>query len=245
VALWLLGYPDQAARSVHDAVSFGETLAHVPSLAHALLWGALVHQLRRDRASVLACGERLIKLGTEHGLPQYRAVGSMARGWVCVHEGQVDTGLAEMRRALNTYTTLQAKLLSAYYHSTLAEAYYCAGDTALGLAAISDALNLSDQTTERFWWAGMLHLKGNILVSASASRRTDIESCYREALRIARRQDAKSIELRVALDLARLWRDQGKRVEARDLLGPIYSWFTEGFDARDLKDAKALLDELA
>jgi class 3 adenylate cyclase/predicted ATPase len=244
VALWLLGYPDQAARSAHDAVSFGERLAHVPSLAHALLWGALVHQLRRDRAAVLACGERLIALGTEHGLPQYRAVGSMARGWVFVHEGQVDTGLAELRQALNTYTTLQAKLLSAYYHSTLAEAYHCARDTALGLAAISNALDLSDQTTERFWRAGMLHLKGNLLLSASASRRTDAESCHREALRIARTQDAKSIELRAALALARLWRDQAKHKEAHDLLNPICNWFTEGFDAPDLRDAKALLEQL-
>jgi predicted ATPase len=243
VALWLLGYPDQAARSAHDAVSFGETLAHVPSLAHALLWGALVHQLRGDRAAVLACGDRLIALGTEHGLPQYRAVGSMARGWVFVHEGQVDTGLAELRRALNTYSALQTKLLSAYYHSTLAEAYHCARDTALGLAAVKNALSLSDQSTERFWWAGMLHLKANILLSAG--RRADVERCHREALRIASTQGAKSIELRASTSLARLWRDQDKCAEARDLLAPIYNWFTEGFDAPDLKDAKALLDGLA
>jgi predicted ATPase len=242
LSLWMLGYPDQAAQSAREAVVLAESLEHAPSLAHALAFAGLCHQLRRDAAAVLDCGERLVALAGEHRLAQYRAVGTIARGWAQAHQARVPEGLAELRRGLDDYAATRVKAWFVYFKASLAEAYYRVGGAELGLSAVDEALALSDQLSERLWLAGMLHLKGAILMATD--RLVDAERCYREASELAGQQGARSVTLRAAVSLARLWRDQDRRAEARNLLAPVYGWFTEGFDTPDLKEAKALLDEL-
>jgi predicted ATPase/class 3 adenylate cyclase len=243
VSLWLLGYPDQAARHAREAVVLAESLENAPSLAHALAFTALCHQLRRDAPAVLDCSERLVSLAREHGMAQYGAAGAVTRGWALAYQGPPEQGLGDARRGLDDYGATGVKAWSVYFRATLAEIYHRVGDPASGLSIIDQALGLSDQLGERFWQAGMLHFRGVILMSLSAPR--EAEKCYRDALDTARRQGARSIELRAAMSLSLLWCEQGRRGDARDLLAPIYAWFTEGFDTADLKEAAALLDELA
>ena len=244
LSLWLLGYPDQAAQSAAEAVTLGETLSHHPSLAHALLWAALVHQLRRDLQPVYEYAERLRVLGTEHKLPLYTAIGSIMHGWALCYQGQPEAGLHELSGGVEAYAALKVKLNLAYFTAVLSEAYRRAGKVELGLATMEDALSHFD-SAERWCQSGILQLKGEILMASTTDHWADAEGCFSEALRIARRQQAKSAELRAATSLARLWGEQGRREEARGLLAPVYGWFTEGFDTADLKDAKALLDQLA
>jgi len=243
LSLWLLGYPDQAAQSADEAVTLGEGLSHHPSLAHALLWAGLVHQLRRDPQAVYEYAKRLRVIGTEHKLAQYTAIGSIMHGWALCYQGQSEVGLDELSRGIEAYAAVQVRLNLAHFTAAFAEACRHAGKVELGLAAIEDAVCLF-QVAERWCQSGILQLKGEILMSSRADRWADAETCFHEALRIARRQEAKSSELRAAASLARLRRDQGRRAEARDLLAPVYGWFTEGFDTADLWEAKALLDEL-
>src|SRR5207245_3097471 len=129
--------------------------------------------------------------------------------------GQQEDGRRELRQRLDDYGATRGKAWLVYVSATFAEAYYRAGDAQSGLSTGDAALKLSDQLGERFWQAGMLYFKGGMLTSLSAE--SDAESCYRAALKIARQRDAKSLELRAAMSLARLWRDQGRRSAARDL----------------------------
>ena len=244
LSLWLLGYPDQAAQSAAEAVTLAEGLSHHPSLAHALYWAALVHQLRRDRQPVYEYAERLRLFGTEHKLALYSAIGDIMHGWALCDPGKPEAGLHELSGGVEAYAALKVKLYLAYFTAVLSEAYGRAGKVELGLAKMEDALSLF-HSAERCFQPGILQLKGEILIASAADHREEAENCLYEALRIARRQEAKSAELRAATSLARLWGEQGRRAEARDLLAPIYSWFTEGFDTADLKDAKSLLAELA
>jgi predicted ATPase len=184
-------------------------------------------------------------LASEHRLTLYHAVGGVARGWALAQQGELDKGLAELRRNLEGYDPDKPKSFSVSCRAALAEVYLKAGDTAQALRAVDSALQAGEHSGSRAWLALVLHLKGEILASMAFSRRQDAETCFMEALKVARSRQAKSHELRAAASLARLWRDQGRPVEARDLLAPVYGWFTEGFDTADLKDAKLLLDALA
>jgi class 3 adenylate cyclase/predicted ATPase len=242
-SLWALGYPDQAIRSTNDAITFAETLGHAPSLAHALLFAALCHQSCRDAVAVLDITDRLITLATGHRLTLYLAVGGVARGWALAQQGQLDQGLAELQRNLEAYEPDKPKSFSLSCRAALAEVYLKAGDAAQALHAVDSAVRASERTGVRGWLAAVLHLKGEVLASMAPARWPDAEMCFMEALQVARTQEAKSLELRAATGLARLWWSEGRGQDARDLLAPVYGWFTEGFDTPDLRDAKALLDE--
>jgi class 3 adenylate cyclase/predicted ATPase len=244
LCLWLLGYPDQAAQSAGEAVTLGEVLSHPPSLAHALLWAALVHQLRRNPQPVNGYAQRLRVLATEHKLALYTAIGRIMRGWALCYEGQSEFGLHELSGGIEAYAAARVRLNLAHFTAVSAEAYHYAGKVGHGLAAIEHAVSLL-HLAEHWCQSGILQLKGEILISSAPDHRTEAESCFQEALQIARRQGAKSAELRAATSLARLWGKHDRRGEARDLLAPVYSWFTEGFDTADLKEAKRVLDELA
>jgi predicted ATPase len=244
-SLWALGYLDQARRSTQAAIAFAETLGHGPSLAHALLFASNYHQTRRDAVSARVIAERLITVAEEHRLSLYRLVGGVIRGWAVAHQGLVEDGLAELSRNLATYDPDKPKSFSASCRSALAEVYLKAGDTVRALDAVEDALRAGERSGSKAWLAAILHVKGSILAAAAASRRQEAEGCFSDALKVARVQQAKSLELRAATSLARLWGEQGRRAEAHELLGPIYGWFTEGFDTADLKDAAKLLSELA
>jgi class 3 adenylate cyclase/predicted ATPase len=243
-SLWALGYPEQATRSTDASIVLAETLGHAPSLAHALLFASLYRQICRDAVAVLTMTERLIALALEHRLALYHAVGCIARGWALAKKGQLSDGLGGLRRDVEAYDVGGPKNFSSYCRTVLAEVYLGVGDTTQALQAVDDALRVAEQISNRTSLSEVFHLKGRILASIAPGREPDAEACFLEALRVARMQQAKSLELRAAVSLSRLRRDQGRLTEARDLLAPVYGWFTEGFDTQDLKEAKALLDEL-
>jgi class 3 adenylate cyclase/predicted ATPase len=243
--LWFLGYPEQAVESVRRAVVLAEQIAHAPSLAHALNHGIVCHRLRRDRATVHAWGDRMATLAAEHRLTLYRAIGTVARGWALATEGQAKSGLSELRRGLADCVDLGVRMYEPYHKALLAEAHLEVDEAPAGLEMLEDAMCLAENSGLHYWDAELLRLKGKLLARLSSNgSHEEQEGCYRQALVVARRQQARSLELRAATSLACMWRDEGRRDEARHLLAPIYGWFTEGFDTPDLKEAKALLEQL-
>jgi len=241
VLLWLLGYPDQAVQSGQEGITLAEGLGHLPSLAHSLWFAGCIHLLRRDVSSVLDCGERLLVLGGEHGLGFYQSIGGILRGWSLIQLGNTAEGLTEMRRAVDAYGASGPTMIR-FFHAILAEAELSAGNHDRAAAVLSDP-RLSG-LTEVFWQSVRLCIQAGILLTKSRDNWEAAKRLHYDAIAVAREQQAKSLELRAGISLARLLCREGDHTEARDLLAPIYGWFTEGFETPDLKDAKALLEEL-
>jgi predicted ATPase len=244
-ALWALGYPDQALAMSRAALTLAYELSHPFSLAVALDYAAMLHQFRRERSAVHARAEAAIALCAEQGFAYYLAWGTTMQGWAQVVQGQDEVGMAQLRRGLAALRATGAELRLPYYLALLAEACAQTGRAAEGLTLLTEALAQAHKTGESQTEAELHRLKGELLLALSADHQTRAAGCFQQALDIARRQQAKSLELRAATGLARLWQRQGKRAAARELLAPIYGWFTEGFDTADLQEAKALLEELA
>jgi predicted ATPase len=242
--LWLLGYPAQALAHVHNALTLAHELSHPYSLAVARWWAALVSQLRRDVPAVHEQAEAVVALSTEQGFTQWAANGAILRGWALATQGQGEEGMAQVRQGIAAWRTTGAAVLVPYFCTMLADVSAHLGHTADALQALAEAHILVEQHEERFWEAEIHRLRGVLLLRQTGTPQGEAEACFQQALDVARRQQAKSLELRAAMSLARLWQRQGKRTEAYDLLAPIYGWFTEGFDTVDLQDAKALLEEL-
>jgi predicted ATPase len=245
-ALWLLGYPEQALQRSHEALSLAQDLAHPFTLAFALQWGGQLHRFRREEQATQERAEAVMALAREQGFVQRLAGGTVLRGWALAMQGARTEGIVEMRQGLATYQAIGSGLGQTQWLTLLAEAYRQTGQTAAELAIVVEALGVVDKHRERFWEGELYRLKGEILLMQEGKRQkwSDGEECLHQALDVARRQQAKSLELRAAMSLSRLWQLQGKRDEARELLAPIYGWFTEGFDTADLQEAKALLEEL-
>jgi predicted ATPase len=241
--LWRLGYSSQAVQQSHDAITLAQELSHAYSLAQALCRAAEIHQYRREGPATQQRAEATIALATAHGFAQSLAVGTFLRGWALVEQGQRETGIAQMRQGI---AALQATGTEAYpYRALLAEALGKGGQAGAGLTLLAEALATVENTGARGDEAQLYRLKGELLLRQAVPDASQAEACFQQALDVAHRQQAKSLELRAAVSLARLWRQQGKRDEAYELLAPIYGWFTEGFDTADLQEAKALLEELA
>jgi predicted ATPase len=242
MVLWLLGYPDQAMAMVREATALSRRLEHGVTLAQALSHAACVHQFCRDPTSTKQHAEETLVLCAEQGIGlQYVASARVLLGWAMSVEGRTDQGLAQVREGLARLDALAAVLRRAYLLSLVAETCGRAGRIDEGLAALDEAL----RGAERWWEAEFHRLKGDLLLSRSAQNLAEAEACYGTALEVAQRHQAKSLELRAAVSLARLWREQGKRTEAREALAPVYGWFTEGFDTPDLQDARRLFDILS
>jgi class 3 adenylate cyclase/tetratricopeptide (TPR) repeat protein len=241
-AQWLLGFPDQAEQSARHAVSLGERLSHPPSLADALLFSALYYYFKRDGAAVLRYTERVMPIADEHRLTLYGAGARVLHGWALVERGDAEHGLAELRGGLDAFTATNVMMLAGCLRSALADSYARIGNIEAALAASEEALKAIAGGAERFWKAGALSVRGDVLLAAD--RQEEGENCLQQALEVAREQGARSLELRAATRLAKLWSEQGRHVNAHDLLAPIYGWFTEEFDTPDLKDARALLDKV-
>ena len=241
--LFCLGFPDQALARSNANITEASRLAHPPSLAGGLAIGARTLSLVGDYAALNEWVNQLITLATEQGFPHWSAQGAIYRGWVKVKNGDVTEGMSLLRSGSNAYRTGGAELLVPHYIALLAAANEIAGQVEESLALLDDALQLLERTRDRWFAAELNRLKGQLLLRQG--RYGAAEELYLKALGIAHEQDAKLWELRTAASLARLWSEKRKRSEARNLLAPIYGWFTEGFDTPDLKDAKALLDELA
>jgi len=169
----------------------------------------------------------------------------MRYGGALAHQGQAQEGIEQIKQGLRAYRATGAEIGRPRYLALLAETYGIMGQLEEGLAVLTEALAHVDTTGERCYESEIYHLKGALLLQQSLDNATEAETCFHHAISIAQSQQTKSWELRAATSLTRLWQRQGKRQEAHDLLAPIYNWFTEGFDTADLKDAKALLDELA
>jgi predicted ATPase len=242
--LWLLGYPDQAIRRSHEALTLAQELAHPFSLAYALAFAAWVHQFRREGQATHARAEALCALAKEQGFAFLLATGTMHRGWALAEQGQSVEGMVQICEGLAAYRATGAEVDRTYFLALLAEAYGQGKQDDKGLTVLEEALALTDRQASVIWEAELHRLKGELLLARSVENQVEAEACFHEALAIARRQEAKALELRAAMSLARLWRQQGKATDARDVLAPAYHWFTEGFGTPDLQQAKALLEEL-
>jgi predicted ATPase len=242
IVLLCLGFPDQALARSREAIAEGRRLAHQPSLASSLLLGAILLSLSGDNAALSEAADQLIAVTTEQGFAFFRAMGTTYRGWVKVKKGEAAEGISLLRGGLAAYRATAAEMWVAYFVALLAGACEIVGRIDEAATLLDDALQVAEGTGERWFAAELNRHKGQLLLRQGYSNAA--EDLYRKALSIAEEQGGKLWELRAATSLARLRLDQGCHTDARDLLAPVYGWFTEGFDTPDLKEAKALLDEL-
>lgn len=242
--LWLLGYPDQALARAHDVLRMATELAHPFSNACARLFVAMVCQFRRDVQDVYEHAEAAVTISSEQGFLLWLTMSTILRAWALTARGQSEAGLRQMCQGLTDYRASGAQLFVTYYLTLLAESYGALDQVDEGLANLKDGLETMEHTSRRWWQAEVYRRQGELLLHQATPDRLQAESCFHQALRIARQQHAKSLELRAATSLAKWWQSQDKRQEAYDLLAPIYSWFTEGFDTADLQEANSLLRDL-
>jgi len=241
--LFCLGYPDRALVQSGAAVAEAQRLVHPPSLAVSLAIGARVLSLLGDNAVLAEWVDQLTAVTTAQGFAHWGAQGTIYHGWVKLRHGDVVEGLCLLRSGSTAYRSTGAQGNMPYHLALLVEACEIAGQNEEGVPLLDEATRIVEETGERWLAAELNRRKGQLLLRQG---QTEVaEQLYRSALGIAAEQEAKLWELRAAVSLARLRRDQGQRVEAHDLLAPVYGWFTEGFGTPDLKEAKALLDELA
>jgi predicted ATPase len=263
VALWNLGYPDRARRSMQEALQLAQDVAHLSSQAVALALSAALHQNLREVHTTRERAETLLVLARTQGFSGWLAHGTMYRGWALAQQGQADAGLQEIRQGLTTMRAAGIELNRPRFLMVLAEAAAQAGKPAEGLTALTEAFALIQSTGGHLYQAELYRLYGELALRIGASETGGLgdntilsdtpmprcpvsspEAAFQTAIAFAQRQQAKSLELRAVMSLARLWQQQGQRQEARQVLAEVYGWFTEGFDTKDLQEARALLDDL-
>jgi predicted ATPase len=255
--LWALGYPDQALQRSQEGMALAKGWPSPYSLATALGFAAWFHLFRRDGKLAQEQAEAVMTLSTEHGFPLWLAHGTITRVGALAQQGQVEECIVQMRQGL---TAVQTEVARPFGLALLAKAYGKAGQPIEGIRVLVEALAFVDKTGVRYYEAELYRLKGELTLLQFKRQGSTLkvpdpqllipnpqgeaEACFFKAVDIARKQQAKSLELRAATSLARLWQQQGKRAEAHKLLSEVYNWFTEGFDTKDLQEAKALLEEL-
>ena len=231
--------------SIREALALAQQLAHPFSMIHALDFAAWLHVYRREERLARELAEADIRFATEQQIAFFLSHGAIFRGWALVEQGDADGGLAQIREGITAYRQTGAMLEQPFWLGVQAEAYWKAGRPADGLPLVGEALAEVQQRGWRFWEAELHRLRGELLRQHDIGNEEEAERCFRRAIDIASRQQAKSLELRAATSLSRLLQGQGRREDGRRVLAEVYAWFTEGFDTADLKDAKALLDALA
>jgi predicted ATPase len=258
--LWSLGYPDQALKRSLDSLTLAQELGHPSSVVFALSFAATLHQYRREGKASQERAETAITLSREQGFPQLVAGGTVRRGWALAEQGQREEGIEQIRQGVAAWRAIGAEIGRPKDLALLAETYGKVGQTEEGLRALEEALEIVSKTEEHWYEAELYRLKGELTLqkfqvassklqvanpqSLTSDAQVEAEACFFKAIDITRQQQAKSLELRAVMSLARLWQQQGKREEARQMLAEIYNWFTEGFDTADLQEARALLDAL-
>jgi len=243
--LWLLGYPDQASRRKTEGLALAHRVGHKNTLGFALMYSAMVDTFGRDVSSAAEHAATLLELSREHKLDLWAASATVVQGWAMVRQGQGAAGIAVIQRGLADWKASGAEWMRPFFLGLLAEACALSGDIQRGLDALDEALAAVERTRERWPEAELHRLRGQLLAALPDGGRPDEASAaFLRAIEMARRQSAKSWELRAATSLARLWRDQGKPADARYLLVPVSAWFTKGFGTPDVDEAKALLDTL-
>jgi predicted ATPase len=245
IVLWLLGYPDEALRQLRAAHTLAQELAHPSSHAFARMLTAIAHQLRRETDAAHEQAEALIALATEQGFELFLAIGGILRAATRTVPGQRGEQIGQIRQYLAAQRETGSAVWEPYFLGLLADAYAEDGQVEAGLATLDEALASAQATGQRLGEAELYRLRGSLLLRRPGTSLTEVETALRRALDVARRQEARSLELRAAMSLIRLWDQQGKRQEAHGLLAGVYAGFTEGFDTADLQEAKALLEELA
>jgi class 3 adenylate cyclase/predicted ATPase len=243
-ALWLLGCPDQALTRISTALTLAEKLAHPYSQGLVLTFRALLHNFRREVRATHEQAEATIALATEQGFPVLAALGMILRGWALTEQGRTEEGIAQIQEGLAAYQATGAELARPHRLALLADAYRHGGRVEEGLRVLAEALTVADMNGDRYYEAELHRIRGELLLRRREPGRLQAEACFRHALRVARGQQARSLELRAATSLSRLWRATGKRDEARRMLTALLGCFTEGLDTPDLQDARALLGEI-
>ena len=243
LTLWLSGYPEQARVRIGEALALGRQNAQSIRYAMTIIFAAMLHHYLGEVQGVQLRAQELIRLATTYGFAYHLASGLMFEGWVQARQGMSAQGTVQLRQNLEVRKVSGHRLFFPYELGLLGEAYLLGGEAAAGLAALQDALAVADQTGEYVWQAELLRLQAEALL-AQAAPLGEIEARYLQAIELARRQKARSLELRASVGLARLWQHAGRSSDARQLLAPIYAWFTEGFDTPDLREAGALLQTL-
>lgn len=249
LTLWFQGYPAQARERSLEALALAQKLAYGPSMAFSLTYAAQLHQLRREPSLACERAEAVITLSTEHGLPYWLAWGMLLRGWAMSAQGSIQDGIAQMRQGLDTQRAAGSEDQRPYFLALLADSYWRAGDNEAALGMLEEAMSIVENSGEHCYEAELYRLKASMLAgganeNTARARDDEAANCVHKAIALARRQGARSLELRAASDLARLLQRRGKKAEARHALSEVYDRFTEGFDTADLRDAKALLDAL-
>jgi predicted ATPase len=239
---WLLGYPEKGLTLGCETLELAESIAHPYSLYLALGFVAGLHLYRREPEPALRLVDRAEALAAEQRFAPVVHPGIL-RGTALAIQGATDEAVSCIRAALAELERRGATLYRPYALASLAEALVRRGEYTPALAALTEGFENMEATGERWWGAELHRVNGTVL--AALNKLVESQAAFEEALRVARHQKAKSLELRAATSLARLWGEQGRRREAHELLAPVYGWFTEGLDTADLKDAKALLTELA
>jgi predicted ATPase len=242
IVLLCLGFPDQALARSSTAIAEARRLAHPPSLASALSLGPILLSFIGDAALLGEWADELVEVTTKQAFPHWRAYGTIYRGWLKVKNGDVAGGVSHLRAGSAVCRATGAEAWTPYHIALLARACEIAAQDAEAATLLDQAVQSVEQTGERWFAAELNRQKGQLLLRRGQPEAA--EQLYQKALCIAREQEAKLWELRATVSLTRLCRDQGRRAEARDLLARVYGWFTEGFNTPDLKEAKALLDEL-
>ncbi len=274
LVLWYLGYPDQALQKSATARTLVQELSHPFGLAGILFYVAMTHQFRRESALTREWAEASIALASEHGFPQWVGLGAVLQGWAQAEQGQCEAGMSSIRHGLVSTQSIGAGIFQSYSLALLADACGKAGRSEEGLSTLAEALSVIEQSGGRFYEAEVYRIKGELTLQqasqehgaksengkelAVSSKEQDAEACFLNAITIAQQQHAKSLELRAVMSLVRLRQQQAAQselrnthheirttlAEAHQMLSEVYNWFTEGFDTKDLQEAKTLLDAL-
>jgi predicted ATPase len=244
-ALWMLGYPEQARRRMHEGLALARELAHPFTLALALYQSTQLALYLGEMQGAAEQAEALMALAAEQGFAQWIDAATFLHGKVLTTQGQGAEALAQMRQGLTDVLTTGGAVYRTVFLTLLVEALGKLDRVDEGLRMLAEAVTAVDESGQRLYDAELQRLRGELLLRQAAPDAVQAEACFQAALDVARRQEAKPWELRAAMSLARLWQSQGKRQDAHDLLLPVYEWFTEGFDTADVQDAKGLLVALA
>ena len=243
-ALWHCGYPDRSARAAVRGLEYGRESGHAFTLAYALWHIGMKALFARHVAEAEACGNECVALADEHGFPVWAGYGRIVQGWVAAHNDNTTAGIALIREGLARTEATGARRFGPCCLGLLAEALALMGEIDEGISVVDEALATSVASGQKWTDAELHRLRGELVSQLPRPDPVQAEASFRTALAIARAQGTRGYELRAVTSLVRLWGKQGRRAEARDLLAPVYGWFTEGFDTADLKEAKGLLNEL-
>jgi DNA-binding winged helix-turn-helix (wHTH) protein/predicted ATPase len=243
--LWFLGLPDQAQDRVEQVLAMAQELSDPHGVAHALFFTAFLHHLRGEERMALERADEAIAVSAIHGLALYQAMAMITRGWALSELGQHEEAIDQIRLGLDTHQATGTELVRPHFLALFAEALGKAGQTHEGLRVLEQALEMALRNDERYYLAELYRIKGELLLMSSKDATDDAETCFKRAIEVARKLKTKSLELRAAMSLTRFYQSRNQLEKAQGLVSQVYGSFTEGFETRDLREARDLIEELA